>query len=144
MNLQTQIRTELWLAISNTYQAGNYNHAILDAMHYLSEVIRTKANVDGDGASLVGQSLGGDSPKLRVNKLQTETERNIQRGLEQILRGLYLAIRNPRAHEQFEDSKDTADAIVHFINYLLSILERFSIAFSLGILQHTSYETLLE
>jgi len=94
MNLQTHIRNSLWLAIQSTYQAGNYSHAILDAMHYLSNVLREKTGVDGDGTTLVGQALGGDSPRLRINKLQTETERNEQRGIESVLRGLYQAIRN--------------------------------------------------
>ena len=124
MNIQTHIRTNLWLAIQSTYEAGNYSHAILDAMHYLSNILREKTGVDGDGATLVGQALGGDSPRLRINKFQTETERNEQRGIESILRGLYQAIRNPRSHEQIEDKQETADAIIYFINYLLSIIEK--------------------
>lgn len=123
MNLQTLIKPQLWLAISSTYEAANYSHAILDAMHCLSEVLREKSALDGDGHTLVGAALGGQSPVLRVNELQTETERNIQKGLEQILRGMYQGIRNPRSHEQIEDTKDTADAIIHFINYLLGILD---------------------
>ncbi|MCX7001067.1 MAG: TIGR02391 family protein [Candidatus Sumerlaeota bacterium] len=124
MNLQTHIRNSLWLAIQSTYQSGNYSHAILDAMHYLSNVLRDKTGVDGDGATLVGQALGGDPPRLRINRLQTETERNEQRGIESILRGMYQAIRNPRSHEQIEDSQETADAIIYFINYLLGIIEK--------------------
>jgi len=124
MNLHTHIRNSLWLAIQSTYQAGNYSHAILDAMHYFSNVLRDKTGVDGDGATLVGQTLGGDSPRLRINKLQTETERNEQRGIESILRGMYQAIRNPRSHEQVEDTQETADAIIVFLNYLLGIVEK--------------------
>jgi uncharacterized protein (TIGR02391 family) len=124
MNLKSLIRRELWLAISNTYEAENYSHAVLDAMHYLSEVIREKSGVDGDGHGLVGAAFGGQSPILRVNKLQTETERNIQKGLEQILRGMYQGIRNPRSHEQVEDTKNTADSIIYFVNYLLSIIDQ--------------------
>jgi uncharacterized protein (TIGR02391 family) len=132
MNLQTHIRAQLWLAISNTYQAENYSHAILDAMHYLSNILREKTGVDGDGVNLVGQALSGDSPRLRLNKLQTETERNTQKGLEHILRGMYWAIRNPRSHEQAEDTKDTADAIIYFIDYLLSILDQSVEPFTLS------------
>lgn len=124
MNLQTHIKNELWLSIQSTYEAGNYSHAIVDAMHYLSNVLRDKTGVDGDGKSLVGQALGGDSPRLRINKLQTETEKNEQQGLESILRGMYQAIRNPRSHEQIEDKQETADAIIYFINHLLSIIDR--------------------
>lgn len=37
---------------------------------------------------------------------------------------MYQAVRNPRSHEQIEDKQETADAIIYFINYLLSIIER--------------------
>ena len=124
MNLQTHIRSNLWLAIQSTYESGNYSHAILDAMHHLSNVLREKTGVDGDGASLVGQALGGDAPRLRINKLQTETEKNEQRGVENILRGMYQAVRNPRSHEQVEDRQSTADAVIYFIDYLLGIIEK--------------------
>jgi uncharacterized protein (TIGR02391 family) len=122
MNLQTLISPELWLAVSNTYQAENYGHAILDAMHYLSDVLREKTGLDGDGHDLVNKALSGDSPRLRINKLQTQTERDEQTGIKLILLGLYSAIRNPRSHAQVQDNKDTADAIIFFINYLLAIL----------------------
>ena len=124
MNLQTHIKSDLWLAIQSTYEAGNYSHAILDAIHYLSNILREKTGADGDGKSLVGQALGGDSPRLRINRLQTETERNEQQGIESILRGMYQAIRNPRSHEQIVDKQETADAIIYFIDYLLIIIEK--------------------
>ncbi len=92
-------------------------------MYYLTDKLREKSGLDGDGQDLVGRALGGKSPVLRVNRLQTQTEQDIQKGLEQILRGMYMAIRNPRNHEAVEDTEDTADAIILFINYLLGILE---------------------
>lgn len=100
-------------------------------MHHLSNVLRDKTGVDGDGAALVGQALGGDPPRLKINKLQTETDRNVQRGIEQILRGLYWAVRNPRSHEQIEDTKDKANAIVYFISYLLDIIAESEEPFTL-------------
>jgi uncharacterized protein (TIGR02391 family) len=123
MNLKTLIREELWLEISNSYEAENYKNAILDAMHYLSNLLREKTAIDSDGASLVHQALGGDTPKLKINKLQTESERDEQKGLVQILQGLYTGIRNPRSHEQMEDTINTADPIIFFINYLCRILD---------------------
>lgn len=122
MNLKTEIRGDLWDAVSKSYESGIYKNAILDAIHLLSELLRERADVDGDGASLVGQALSGDSPRLRINKLQTETEKNEQRGLEQILRGVYLGIRNPRSHEQYEDKKEAADAIILFVNHIIGII----------------------
>ena len=123
MNLQTHIKHSLWVAISKAYETENYNHAILDAMHRLSDVLRERSGLSEDGNQLVGQALGGNSPVLRINRLQTQSEKDTQKGLEQILRGLYMGIRNPRSHEQIEDTKETADSIIYFINYLLGILD---------------------
>lgn len=123
MNLQTHIRTELWNTLSNSYDAENYKNAILDAMHFLSNTLRDKSGIDGDGVSLVGQALSGESPKLKLNKLQTETEQNQQRGYSEIIRGLYRAIRNPRSHETIEDTKETADSLIFFINHIINILD---------------------
>lgn len=122
MNLQAEIRPELWEAISKSYKSEIYSAAILDAIHHLSNVLRERAGIDGDGVSLVGHALSGENPRLRINKLQTETEKNEQKGLEQILRGIYQGIRNPRSHEHFQDTEATANAIVLFINHILCIL----------------------
>ena len=124
MNLRTHIKDSLWLAIQSTYEVANYSGAILDAMHYISNILRERTGADGDGHTLVGQALGGESPRLRINKLQSETERNEQRGLESILRGMYQSIRNPRSHAPIQDTQQTADAIIYFINYLLGIIEK--------------------
>jgi len=122
MNLQTHLPVPLWEAIANAYDAENYSHAILDAVHYIGSLLRERAGVDGDGATLVGQALGGDQPKLKLNSLLTESEKNVQKGFEQILRGIFTGVRNPRSHEQTTDSKETADAIIHFLGYVVTLL----------------------
>lgn len=132
INLITEIRHDLWSAISKQYESQVYNAAILEAIHVLSNTLRERGDVDGDGVSLVSQALAGDSPRLRINKFQTETERNEQKGLEQILRGLYQGIRNPRSHEQFEDTQDTADAIILFINYIIGVISEAKEPFTIG------------
>ncbi len=131
MNIQTHISSTLWEAIASSYDSGNFTHAILEAIHYLSTVLRDRSGTDGDGVTLVDQALGGDAPKLRVNAFQSESERNIQRGIEQLLRGVYLAIRNPRSHEQFKDSQQDADPIIYFLDYILRILNASREAFTL-------------
>lgn len=131
MNIRTEIRPDLWDAIAKPYESQVYSSAILEAIHLLSSILRERANIDGDGISLVGQALAGDSPRLRINKFQTETEKNEQKGLEQILRGIYQGIRNPRSHEQFEDTKETADAIILFVNYIVDIISKAKEPFTL-------------
>lgn len=131
MELQTLIHKQLWEEISNSYESGNYKNAILDAMRYLSKIIRDKSGLDGDGVSLVGQAFGGDEPVLKINKLQTASERDEQKGFQQILMGLYQGIRNPRTHSDKKDNLDSANAIIYFVDFILGALDKAKPPFTL-------------
>jgi hypothetical protein len=50
--------------------------------------------------------------------------------MEQILRGVYQAFRNPRSHEKITDTQDDADSIIVFIDYLLKIIDQSKSPFS--------------
>lgn len=129
MNINDDIQQELWEAIEKNYANSNYSGAILDAMHMLTETIRNKTGLEGDGASLVGQAFGGENPKIQLNKLQTDSEKNIQKGIQDILKGLYTAIRNPRSHDKMNDGKVDADAIIVFIDYMLNVIDKSKLSF---------------
>lgn len=124
MNVETVLDTRLWQAIQNSYESGNYTGAILDALHFLSDLIREKTGLESDGVALAGQAFGGKSPKLKVNKLQSESDKNVQRGIEQLVRGIYQGIRNPRSHEKYTDSGKDAEAIILFINYIIKTIDQ--------------------
>lgn len=130
MNLQTKIDERLWGAIRSTYEARNFSAAILDAIHFLSELIRERSGLEGDGVNLVGRAFGGKAPVLKVNNLNTESEKNVQAGIEQLLRGIYQAVRNPRSHGSHQDSEDDAIAIILFLNHLLGAIDRAKTPFS--------------
>jgi uncharacterized protein (TIGR02391 family) len=140
VNLETEINQQLWLAIRRSYESGAWSNVILDAIYFLSDTIRAKTGLQSDGATLVGQALGSKNPKLRLNRLQTKSELSIQSGVEQLLRGIYLACRNPRSHGRTEDAQADADAIVVFINYLLRLIGHARTEFSL----ETCVQSILE
>jgi uncharacterized protein (TIGR02391 family) len=131
MNLETALEPRLWEAIRTSIEARRFTPAILDAIHLLTDVIRERSGLEGDGVALVGAAFGGDSPKLKINRLQTESEQNIQRGMEAMLRGLYQAIRNPRSHEAWDDNERDAKALLLFVDYLLRIVDKSGSPFSL-------------
>lgn len=130
MNLETAIDPRLWKALQSSYEARQFTGAILDAVYFLADVVREKSGVSADGVSLVGQAFGGKNPLLKVNKLQTDTERSIQAGLEQLLKGIFQAVRNPRSHEKATDTQADANAIILFINHLISIIDKTRTVFS--------------
>jgi uncharacterized protein (TIGR02391 family) len=122
MELNKIVSKEIYSVIKNKYDNKLYSEAILQSIKYLTNLIRKKSKIDADGTSLIGQAFGGQSPKIKINKMETMSEKDEQKGYEQILRGIYCGIRNPRAHEQYQDIKEVADSLIIFINYLAEMI----------------------
>ena len=76
----------------------NYFHAVLEAVKGIAERIRQLSGLSTDGAELVNQVFSTKTPILAFNSLQTETETSEQKGIANLLVGLFGAIRNPTAH----------------------------------------------
>ncbi len=132
MNIQIELSEQLSKAIYANYEKANYTGAILDSIFLLGDVLRDRTGCESDGFSLVGEALGGSDPKLKLTPLRSESDRNIQRGTESLLRGVMQAIRNPRSHEKIEDNKEVADRILAFLDYLLQMINKAKAPFEIG------------
>ncbi len=76
----------------------NFFHAVLETVKGIAERIRQLSGLDLDGAPLVTRAFSTSNPVLKINTLSTETERNEQVGLSNMIVGLFGAMRNPTAH----------------------------------------------
>jgi uncharacterized protein (TIGR02391 family) len=73
--------------------------AVFEAAKGLAERVRDMTGLDEDGATLVKDVFEGVNPMIVFNSLRTNTERNEQRGLASLMKGVFSAFRNPEAHE---------------------------------------------
>lgn len=124
MNLSSTISERLWVVVRGTYEAGNYSGAILDSIYFLSDIIRDKSGLESDGVQLVSAAFSGANPIIKVNSLHTQTDQDEQKGVHLLLMGIYSAIRNPRSHEKRSDTSEAADAIIHFVDYVLGLIDK--------------------
>lgn len=76
----------------------NYFHAVLEATKGLADRIRRMSGLTSDGADLVNEAFSVKAPLIMINSLQSETERSEQKGVANLLVGLFGAVRNPLAH----------------------------------------------
>lgn len=116
--------TELYQRINPEYEAGNYSSAIKTAILFLTEEIRERTDLDIDGDTLVTKALSVNNPLIKINKLETETDKSEQIGYMLMLQGLYKAIRNPRNHNLSEDNRETCDDLLIMINYFLKLIKK--------------------
>lgn len=76
-------------------------HACLEATKSIFDRLRSLTGISGDGAALVDATLAlGKSgvPLLAINSLRTQTEKDEQTGLANLVKGLNGLYRNPTAH----------------------------------------------
>ena len=79
----------------------NYFHAVLEATKSVSEKIRCKTGLSADGGELADQAFALGKvgmPFLAFNSLQTESEQSEQKGLLNLMKGLFGTFRNTTAH----------------------------------------------
>ena len=79
----------------------NCFHAVLEATKSVADKIRAKTGLTGDGAELADAALAPGKtgmPFLAFNSLLTESEQSEQKGLLNLMKGMFGTFRNPTAH----------------------------------------------
>ncbi len=106
---------------------NNCFHAVLEATKSVAAQLRQMSGLTGDGAPLVDASLGGTTPRIRINSFATESEQGEQRGFCNLVKGLFGVFRNPTAHEprtEWEMSEEDALDLFVLVSYVHRRLER--------------------
>lgn len=101
----------------------NYFHAVLEATKSIADKLRACTGLTQDGANLVDCALGGESPKIAINNLSTDSERSEQSGFADIVRGVFKMFRNKIAHDARVHSAMNKDDVADLLS-LASLIHR--------------------
>jgi hypothetical protein len=72
---------------------------------------------------LTRQMTHGNSPLLRFNDLNDQTDKDEQEGMMHLFEGAVLALRNPRAHALFDESPELALDYIGLLGLLAKRLD---------------------
>lgn len=101
------------------YINGHYREAVLNSILSIFDLIRKRTGLDLDGSKLVAEVFSPDKARLIFSDLESESGQNDQKGFIQILTGVYLGIRNPKAHSLVNDlTKNEAAQYLIFASLL--------------------------
>ncbi len=104
----------------------NAFHAMLEASKSVFDKLRERTSLSTDGASRVDAALAlgkSGSPLLAINRLTTQTERDEQTGLANLIKGLSGMFRNPVAHDPRLKRTVTDDELLELLT-MLSMVHR--------------------
>ncbi|MDD3626869.1 MAG: TIGR02391 family protein [bacterium] len=100
----------------------NYFHAILEATKSINSKVQKYSGIIKDGAQLVDEAFGGANPILKINPLNTESEKMEQKGFMNLIKGLLGTFRNPTAHApkiEWDLKEEDALDLFTFVSYIL-------------------------
>lgn len=125
MEIETKLRPDLWKAIQAHYERNDFTEAVRDTVFHMSEVLREKGSIeDKDGTKLVEVALLGSNPAILVNKNETTTEKDFQQGIGFAFKGIMQSVRNPLSHESLQYTRDEAEVLILYINFLLNQVDK--------------------
>ena len=119
-------------ASRDLFADGHYSSAVENAFKCLNNAVKEKAGLTQlDGDSLMRQAFSANSPILRLNSFQSQSDQNEQRGYMDIFSGVMSGIRNPRAHEhEIMDDPDVALEMIIIANHLMRKLDNSTLSTS--------------
>lgn len=107
-------------SIKMHYANKDYTEVIRDAILCLMNEIRKKTDLqDDDGVNLINKAFSEKKPLIKINKMQTETEKNKHRGINDLSKGMIEYFRNPMSHSKQNYSKEIADALLVLIDNVI-------------------------
>jgi len=119
------LHTSLPLKVRALFDDGHFPEATFAASVYLDNLVKRLSNLKGKtGYKLMMDAFNEEAPKVRVNGLESESERDEQVGIKFLFAGVASALRNPRGHEH--DLIETPDQCLDhlaLISFLLRKLE---------------------
>lgn len=99
--------TEIEKVGGKLYRDGHYNSAAFRANIRVIEEVQARSGLQEDGDPLMNRAFGSEkqTPVIRFNSLQTEAEKDEQRGLMFLFKGM-VGLRNAEAHSNrpFDDA----------------------------------------
>lgn len=122
---QLDLHPEIAHAVTRLFEDGHYANAVEDACKVLDRLVKLRSNrYDLSGTELMQAVFSPKNPTLRLNQLQSDSDRSEQQGFMFLYAGAMLALRNPRAHELIQDNAETAIEYIAFLNLLARTLDR--------------------
>lgn len=119
--------------VERLYRDGHYAQAVEEGCKYLNNLVKQRAGNPADqrgpldGQKLMTTVFSVDAPILRLSDLASQSKRDQQIGYMQLMAGIMMGIRNPRAHEhRYLDEPDAALELLVMVNHLVRVVSNSS------------------
>jgi uncharacterized protein (TIGR02391 family) len=122
---QYNFHSEIERVSGDLYRNGHYKSAALEAYIRVIDQVKAVSRITDDGDSLMNKAFTCDkqTPVVQFNSLTTESERDEQRGVFFLFKGI-VGLRNSKAHDnRLFDDPSRAHEYLALASLLMRLLE---------------------
>lgn len=112
--------------VKKLFDDGHFAQATFEAFKFVDKEIQRHSGNSEIGFKLMMKVFSEDAPLIKLNTLQSTSEKDEQKGYQFLFAGSMLAIRNPRGHEI--RMKDTPDECLDHLSLASLLLRRLEIS----------------
>ncbi len=121
-----EIHPEIVKVTQKLFGGGHYAEAVEASFKEINDqvknIVKQETGEERDGADLMHFAFRDKSPTIKLTKLLTESDKNIQEGYHLIFAGSMMGIRNPCAHKNLIMNKVDAFHKILIASDLMSVL----------------------
>lgn len=113
---------DLRTATRSRFVSKHYADAVEAGIKALNECVRSRSGSTLDGDALMTSVFSANDPKLRINRMRSDSDKSEQRGHMMMCQGVVAAWRNPRAHSsQFDDQPVKVLMMLETVQHLIEV-----------------------
>lgn len=118
-----QFHTQVVRVSRELFKDGHYRDAIYRAFVEVNNFVKLRAKSRLDGKKLMSTVFSPDNPIIKLNPLETQTDKDEQEGFMFLFMGAIQGIRNPKAHENIiQNNPYIALKLIGFASLLMETI----------------------
>ena len=119
---ERNIHLRVSLASKPLFDDGHFSQAVFEAFKIVDKDVEKVSGLTETGRALMSKAFAQSKPVVKLTKLSTLSEINIQEGFKFIYTGAITGIRNPRGHDV--GHKDTIEDCLDYLVLASILLQR--------------------
>ncbi|MDP3879361.1 MAG: TIGR02391 family protein [Dehalococcoidales bacterium] len=94
-----QFHSKVIEASRSLFESKHYAQAIFEAFKAVNNLVKEKSGKSQDGKDLMAKVFNESAPVIKLNDLETQSNKDEQEGFKFLFMGAMVGIRNPKAHD---------------------------------------------
>lgn len=99
ISITLQLHPKVLEVSQSLFESGHYSQAIFEALKAVNNLVKERTGLSLDGKDLMSKAFREENPIIKLNELNTQSDKDEQEGFKFLYMGAIVGIRNPKAHE---------------------------------------------